>query len=430
MTQLIVFRALQGVGAAAIYSGVIVTMSTMVPKTELATFGSIIGAVFSVSNSIGPIIGGVIVQNIHWSWLFFINLPIALVGSVLIWFSVHDPDVARTWNDVARRVDWFGSLLILSFSLLLCTPLQLGGTVGYPWKSVSIIVPMILAGLIIPVFFWVESRHPEPVIPLRLFAIRNASVGILITMCIGAGFFLICIFLPQRMQVVNGLSPLNAGVRMLPLVALAGFMSMGVGILVRVVRNVRIPTWFGMILGSIGGGLLASMKVDTPYSTQVGFQVLVGVAFGFIIVLSTIAIQFSLDRKDLATAMGTQSFVRQIGGLIAIAVGTAFVNSQVNGAIDEKGLPAAILVAPEQVLKQLPPELLAVAREAYSTGFSRSFSEATAWFILGTFISFGLAHQVPDEFYVKAKGGDAETASPEDEVKATDPSRLSDEKHD
>jgi len=289
--------------------------------------------------------------------------------------------------------------------------LQLGGTEGYPWSSAPILAPLVLAFAVLPVFLWVESRHSEPVIPLRLFRIRNTGIGILITMCIGAGFFLVCLLLPQRMQLVNAQRPIMAGVRMLPLLAVTGLVSALAGISVKLLQTFRPQLWIGLPLGAIGAGLLASLKVDSSFAPQYGFQALTGVSFGISIVLSTVAIQFSSDRRDLASAMGAQSFVRQIGGLVAVAIGTALINSRVNEAITNEGLPKQILVTPEQVLKRLPPDVLAVARNAYSTGFSRSFMVAAAWFVLGSVLSLGLVHQMPDDFLKSATANDLETAS-------------------
>ena len=272
---------------------------------------------------------------------------------------------------------------------------------------------MILSFFILPIFLWLQTKVTEPVIPLRLFKDLNTCIGILVTMCIGAGFFTLCIFLPQRMQIVNGKSPLNAGVRMLPLLALTGTSSALAGASVKWLKGYRLQIWFGMIIGSIGCGLISSLGVDSPFARQYGYQVLVGVSFGLCIVCSTVVIQLNSSRADLASAMGTQSFVRQIGGLISIAIGTALINSRVNSAIDHEGLPANILVSPEEVLKTVPPQVLAVARHAYSVGYSRAFIVAAVWFALGTVVSFALRHYMPEDFLVKKKPVDAEASTQE-----------------
>ena len=281
---------------------------------------------------------------------------------------------------------------------------------------------MILSFFIIPVFLWLQTKVTEPVIPLRLFKNLNTCIGILVTMCIGAGFFALCIFLPQRMQVVNGTSPLSAGVRMLPLLALTGFSSAIAGVSVKWLKGYRLQTWFGMIIGSVGCGLISSLGVDSPFARQYGYQVLVGVAFGLCIVCTTVVIQFNTSRADLASAMGTQSFVRQIGGLISIAIGTALINSRVNSAIEHEGLPESILVSPEEVLKTVSPAVLAVARHAYSVGYSRAFIVAAAWFALGTAISFALRHYMPEDFLAKKKPVDAE-ASTQESTKVDSPEK-------
>ena len=272
---------------------------------------------------------------------------------------------------------------------------------------------MILSFFFIPIFLWIQTKVTEPVMPLRLFKNLNTCIGILVTLCIGAGFFALCIFLPQRIQIVNGMDPLNAGVRMLPLLAVTGVFSAISGTSVKFLKGYRKQTWFGLIIGTVGCGLLSSLSVDSPFAPQYGYQVLVGVSFGLCIVCTTVVIQFNSSRADLASAMGIQSFVRQLAGLVSVAIGTALVNSRVNSAIDYEGLPANILISPEEVLQTVSPSVLEVARHAYSVGYSRAFVVAAAWFALGTIISLPLKDYMPEDFFVKKKSVDAEAPTHE-----------------
>ncbi|KAK7047809.1 hypothetical protein VNI00_006137 [Paramarasmius palmivorus] len=421
MVQLIVFRALQGIGGSAIYSGVVVTISTIVPQESVASYTSIIGAVFAISSVSGPLVGGAIVQHTHWGWIFFVNLPIGALGTALLFYALSDPNMGpMNLQILRRRIDWIGSFLLLAASVLLAfsvrsntfssarsltlhsTQLQVGGTDGYPWVSAKVLTPLIVSFCILPVFAYVETQHPEPIVPLRLFKIRNVSLILVFTLALGAGLYTHTIFLPQRMQVVDGLTPINAGVRMLPLLLLLGFLSPFAGAAVMLSRSYRPLMWFATSVGAVGAGLLSTLSLPTNFSRVYGFETLVGFSIGVTITVSTIIIQFCVERRDLAAATGFQSFIRQLGGLVAIAVSTAVLNDSVNASfrsnVQLAGSPSlleGVLKSPTGVIPSLDPALSTFIREAYSKGFSKTFIQAAAWLTVGALATFGLKHQLP-----------------------------------
>ncbi|ESK88630.1 drug resistance subfamily [Moniliophthora roreri MCA 2997] len=406
MTQLIVFRALQGIGGSAIYSGVVVTISTIVPREKVGAYTPIIGTVFAASSVSGPLIGGAIVQHVHWGWIFFVNLPIGAVASSLLFYALSDPDLGpMSIQKISQRIDWIGSFLLLAASVLLAFSLQVGGTDGYPWVSVQVLAPLIISFCILPVFAFVETRHPEPVIPLRLFRVRNICFILIFTLALGAGLFSHAIFLPQRMQVVDGVSPVTAGVRMLPLLLPVGCLSPFAGAMVMLTKSYRPLMWFASSIGAIGAGLLSTVTVPTKFSHIYGFEAMVGFSIGVTITASTLIIQFCAERRDLAAATGLQTFIRQLGGLVAIAISTAILNDSVEKSLGSNarlasspGLLEGILKSPTSVLPSLDPATSLIIRQAYSKGFSVTFIQASAWLAVGALATFGLVHYLPDRF--------------------------------
>uniref|UniRef100_A0A0W0G9H5 Putative MFS general substrate transporter n=1 Tax=Moniliophthora roreri TaxID=221103 RepID=A0A0W0G9H5_MONRR len=374
MTQLIVFRALQGIGGSAIYSGVVVTISTIVPREKVGAYTPIIGTVFAASSVSGPLIGGAIVQHVHWGWIFFVNLPIGAVASSLLFYALSDPDLGpMSIQKISQRIDWIGSFLLLAASVLLAFSLQVGGTDGYPWVSVQVLAPLIISFCILPVFAFVETRHPEPVIPLRLFRVRNICFILIFTLALGAGLFSHAIFLPQRMQVVDGVSPVTAGVRMLPLLLPVGCLSPFAGAMVMLTKSYRPLMWFASSIGAIGAGLLSTVTVPTKFSHIYGFEAM--------------------------------TFIRQLGGLVAIAISTAILNDSVEKSLGSNarlasspGLLEGILKSPTSVLPSLDPATSLIIRQAYSKGFSVTFIQASAWLAVGALATFGLVHYLPDRF--------------------------------
>ncbi|EPQ52809.1 MFS general substrate transporter, partial [Gloeophyllum trabeum ATCC 11539] len=289
--QLIVFRALQGIGGSAIYSGVLTTISTMVPREDVAKYTSVLGASYALSSVAGPLIGGAIVQHIHWGWIFYINLPLGLIAAVLVLaFLTYPKQTTIQFSDLKTRVDWIGAFLLLASSLLLALSLQIGGTPGYPWVSATVLTPLIISVLIIPAFIFVELRVKEPVLPLRLFTFRykpepasahvvnladrtdpasgaksyippenpNFLLMIAYTLALGCAFFSINVDLPQRLQVVDGRSPMRAGVAMLPILVPVGLISPFAAVMIVKTRSYRPLLWISAALAPVGAGLIST----------------------------------------------------------------------------------------------------------------------------------------------------------------------------
>ncbi|KZT06917.1 MFS general substrate transporter [Laetiporus sulphureus 93-53] len=428
MNQLIVFRAMQGIGGSAIYSAVIVTLSTFVSKQEVAKYTPMIGVVYALSSVAGPLVGGAIVSHTHWGWIFFVNLPIGFVGTILLLYGLSDPYRDQlNWRSVSRRVDWIGSFLLLASSVLLCFGLQVGGTKGYPWVSAKVLAPLIISGCIVPGFIYFETRHPEPLVPLRLFRIRNFAFIILFTLCLGAGFFTVIIYLPQRMEIVNLLSAITSGVRMLPQLMLVGVVSFISGAIVMITRRYLVLMWFSSCVGAIGCGLLTTLTAQTRFSQQYGFEALIGFSVGITIPVSTMIVQFSTDRPDLASATGFQSFARQLGSVVAISISTAVLNSRVEAKLNmlegtdsplaSAALREAILEDPTGVMSELSASAREYVQAAYSDGFSKVFLAGAVWLAVSALATFALEHKLPPELERKKPVvGVAESKGPEGET--------------
>lgn len=309
---------------------------------------------------------------------------------------------------------WFGSCI--SAITQLQSQLQVGG-VEFPWVSATVLAPLIISACIFPAFLYVESLHPEPLVPLRLFRQRNFIFIIIFTLCLGAGFYTLTIFLPQRMEVVNLLSAITSGVRMLPQLVLIGTLSPFAGAAVVLTKSYRPLMWFASALGPIGAGLLSILKADTNFSQQYGFEVIVGISVGVTITVSTMIVQFSTDRPDLASATGFQTFARQLGALIAIAISTAVLNSRVDSKLELAGiseeLRSAITASPATVLSsgQLDDSTKLYVQEAYSDGFSKVFVEAAAWLAVGALATWGLIHILPKEIEERGRKPKAEVVA-------------------
>ena len=270
------------------------------------------------------------------------------------------------------------------------------------------LAPLLISTVgFLPLFLLVEKLHPEPLVPLRLFHLRNFTFTMIFTFGLGAGFFTLTIFLPQRMQIVDALSPIAAGIRMLPQLTLLGALSPVAGALVVATLSYRPLMVLSTAIGAVAAGLLSMLTVDTNFPQQYGFEAMAGFSIGVTITVSTMIVQFSTPRKDLATATGFQSFVRQLGALVGIAVATAILNARVaarlavfegvtGSPLGSEALRQAITQNPTGILKTLDPASRRYVREAYSDGFGKLFIAAAGWFAIAGIATLFLAHVLPD----------------------------------
>ena len=223
MLELIVFRALQGLGGGGLMVGAQTIVGDVVSPRDRGRYMGLFMAMFGVTTVIGPLIGGLFVEYLSWRWIFYINVPVGAVALVVTALALPG-----ALSRVHRVIDYLGTALLALAATALVLFTSLGGT-SYPWGSPFIVGlgvgGVVLAGL----FLWAERRAAEPVIPLKLFGNRVFTSASAIGFVVGFAMFGALTFLPLFLQIVKGVSPTESGVRLFPMMGGLLVASIGSG---------------------------------------------------------------------------------------------------------------------------------------------------------------------------------------------------------
>jgi EmrB/QacA subfamily drug resistance transporter len=322
MGMLILFRGIQGIGAGALFPVALAIIGDLFTPKERGKYQGLFGAVFGIAFVIGPLLGGFLTENFGWHWIFYVNIPIGIVALLVIQRLL--PTVKN--ERATRNFDIIGGAIFtvaISFLLVGLTNKQFGDW-GDPTVGGFVLIGVI--GSLI--FLVVESRAKEPIVPLHLWRSRTYSASIVSTFFASFAFFGAIVFLPRWFQVVEGFSPTDSGLAILPLVVGLIVSSIASGIAVS-----RTGRYKWLLVGSIAlmglaTLLMTQLRQDTPVPVVWLWMLLAGLGVGPTFSVFTIVIQNAVPFHELGVATSNLTFFRQIGGTIALAfVGTIFATT-------------------------------------------------------------------------------------------------------
>ncbi len=334
LTELIVFRAVQGIGAGGLMVGAQAIIADIVPPRERGRYMGLIGSVFAVASVLGPLLGGFFVDSLSWRWVFYVNLPIGAVALAVVVLKLHLP-ASRT----EHRIDWTGAALLTSAVVCLILLTTWGGN-EYGWGSATIIGLGVATVALALSFVWQERRAVEPLIPPRLFAGRGFSVAIVLGFLVGVAMFGALTFLPLYLQVVRGASPTGSGLLIVPL--MVGLLTAGIlsGRWISKHGRYRIFPIVGSASLTVGMFLLTRLDAGTPYVATAAFMVIIGVGIGLFMQVIVLVAQNDARPQDIGAATSSATFFRSIGGSVGVAIfGAVFASRLTDGL---RGLPAAV----------------------------------------------------------------------------------------
>lgn len=333
MLQLILFRAVQGLGGGGLIITAQAVVADIVPPRDRGKYQGLFGAVFGLASVAGPLVGGFFTTQLTWRWIFYVNLPFGILAAAVIG-AVLPANPRRT----AHGIDYPGAVFLATAvtAIILLCELGIDALGNRPAFGAT----MALAAVSVAAFFLAERHAREPVLPLRLFRDRTVVITCATSFIVGFALFGCVTYLPLFLQTVRGASPTESGFHMLPMMIGMPAMSMFTGILVsRTGRYKRYPI-AGTILAVVSLLALIGIDASTPPLALSAMLLGLGLGLGLIMQVLVTAVQNAVNYADLGAATAVTMLARLIGGSMGTALLGAVFSTRMNSVVAAGGSPA------------------------------------------------------------------------------------------
>ncbi|KAI1778401.1 major facilitator superfamily domain-containing protein [Hypoxylon cercidicola] len=348
-TAFIIGRAISGLGASGMFSGLMIIMFHTIPLSQRPIYQGAFSAVFAIASVIGPLVGGVFVDKVTWRWCFYINLPIGAVSILVTLLILHLPNQkldaqAEGWVEKLKQLDPIGNLLFFPGIICLLLALQWGGVV-YPWSDARIIVLFVFCGVLCIAFMGVQVWKKEnATVPPRILKNRSIAASVWFGFFISSGMIVLTYYLPIFFQAVKGVSAFESGIMLLPMILSAVVGSILSGVIISKVGYYTPFFYLSSIITPIGAGLMTTFTPTTDTGKWIGYQILVGIGLGFGLTMPLNVVQTVLDGADIATGSALIMFMRFLGSAIFLSVAqTVFLGGLVSNVANLPNIdPSAI----------------------------------------------------------------------------------------
>ncbi|OZM71533.1 EmrB/QacA family drug resistance transporter [Amycolatopsis antarctica] len=395
MPELIAYRALQGIGMGGLQALVQVVIAAMISPRERGRYSGYIGATFAVATVSGPLVGGLIVDSpLGWRWCFWVCVPIAVIAFVVLGRTLHLPVLKRK-----VKIDWLGATLLVGGVALLLVWISLAGK-DFDWVSGTSAAYLGGAIVALAAAVYVESRHSEPVVPLRLFRNRTFTLSVLGTLAVGTAMFGGAVFLGQYFQISRAFSPTHAGLMTLPMV-LGLFLSSTIAGQV-ISRTGRTKPFLigGAVMLVVALGLLGTVDHTTNLAWMGVMLAMMGIGVGCLMQNLVLVVQNEVPMRDMGSASSVITFFRTLGGSAGVSALGAVLAAQVATNVSDSLAKLGISGGPSAAgggsldVGALPGPVQEIVRAAYGDATGTIFTVG-AVISLATLVAVLLMREVP-----------------------------------
>jgi EmrB/QacA subfamily drug resistance transporter len=373
MFQLILFRALQGLGAGGLITLAQTTVGDLIVPRERGKYQGLFGAVFAACSVAGPLLGGIITDTLSWRWIFYVNLPVGAAALALIAVGLK-----QSCRHVEHRIDYTGAGLLTGGTVSLLLLLSWGGTM-FPWLSGVILALAAAAALFYVLLIAQERRAPEPILSLHLFANPVFLVSVTVIGLNAMALFGSLVFLPLFFQLVLGASPSRAGLMLAPMMGGVIVASVTGGRLISAFGRYKIFPVIGLIVSTCTFLTLAwAASHDGPTWLIETALVFLGAGLGLVMPNLTVAIQNAVERHEMGSATSVSGFMRSLGGALGVALAGTVLALRLQHFLPAAWVAAeggthSILQLGVQQIAQLSPDQRHTLMEAYRHSIATTF---------------------------------------------------------
>ncbi len=322
MTQLILFRGLQGIGGGAMMANSFAIIGDLFPPAERGRWQGVLGGVFGLASVVGPTLGGWFTDNASWRWNFFINIPVGILALLAIGFLM--PKVRSEIKD--RSIDYLGAVTLILGLVPFLLALVWGGN-QYAWGSFQEIGLFIISVIFISLFVVTEHFSKEPIIPLSLFKNRIFTVSVIITFLSAMGMFGAILYIPLFAQIVLGITATNSGTILTPLMFGLIIASVISGQIISKTGKYKYLAVFGMGVATAAIYWISTMSAATTQPELIIRMVVMGIGLGITMPIFNIAVQNAFDHSKLGVVTASTQLSRSLGGTVGVAILGSILNN-------------------------------------------------------------------------------------------------------